>query len=315
MTKTKKDCNNRMGRKTMTADEIRKQLHLTRQAITNYLNLGILTPVPGTENDAKPSYYADEVAVVSETLTTCESSIKRLNSIRNKVANEIFKTKAALSVLQLDEATKQGAVTSIIDSIALYLNKAVPNLDLCQIPLYWLRWSENIDIDHFMETMCKNRPFRIPQDFCNELYHETEVIDATTLNHVIEERDALEKENEELTKTIDKLYEQLDFLAPDARAALSRYGYGKELTEKQIRGLQKDIFDCDFTVRVLNCLKANCDGDKSITILKDIVKFTAGDLKKFRNFGKNSANEIINQLTKYDLTLGMDLVEIEGIAV
>ena len=296
----------------MTADEIRKQLHLTKQAMTNYLNLGILTPVPGTENDAKPSYYADEVAAISETLTTCENSIKRLNSIRNKVNDEIFKTKAALAVLQLDEATKQGAVTSIIDSIALYLNKAVPNLDLCQIPLYWLRWSDNMDIDYFMEIMCKNRPFRTPQDFCNKLYHETEVIDATTLNHVIEERDALEKENEELKKTIDKLHEQLDLLAPDARAALSRYGYGKELTDKQIRGLQKNIFDCDFTVRILNCLKAYCYGDESITTLKDIVRFTATDLKKFRNFGKNSANEIINQLAKYDLTLGMDIVEVDG---
>lgn len=296
----------------MTADEIRKQLHLTKQAMTNYLNLGILTPVPGTENDAKPSYYADEVAAISETLTTCENSIKRLNSIRNKVNDEVFKTKAALAVLQLDEATKQGAVTSIIDSIALYLNKAVPNLDLCQIPLYWLRWSENMDIDHFMEFMCKNRPFQTPQDFCNKLYHETEVIDATTLNHVIEERDALEKENEELKKTIDKLHEQLDLLAPDAKAALSRYGYGKELTEKQIRGLQKNIYDCDFTVRVLNCLRAYNYGDESFTTLKDIVKFTATDLKKLRNFGKNSANEIINQLAKYDLTLGMEIVEVDG---
>lgn len=296
----------------MTADEIRKQLHLTRQAITNYLNLGIFTPVPGTENEATPSYYADEVAVIGETLTTCENSIKRLNSIRKKVNGEIFKTKAALAVLQLDEATKQGAVTSIIDSIALYLNKAVPNLDKCKIPLYWLRWCENMDIDHFVKSMSNGQSFQTPQDFCNELYHETEVIDATTLNHVIKERDALEKENEDLKKTIDKLQEKLDLFAPDARAALSRYGYGKELTEKQIRGLQKDIFDCDFTVRVLNCLKAYCDSDGSVLTLKDVVKFTASDLKKFRNFGKNSAKEIIDQLTKYDLTLGMDIVEIEG---
>ena len=169
-----------------------------------------------------------------------------------------------------------------------------------------------MDIDHFMEFMCKNRPFQTPQDFCNKLYHETEVIDATTLNHVIEERDALEKENEELKKTIDKLHEQLDLLAPDAKAALSRYGYGKELTEKQIRGLQKNIYDCDFTVRVLNCLRAYNYGDESFTTLKDIVKFTATDLKKLRNFGKNSANEIINQLAKYDLTLGMEIVEVDG---
>lgn len=303
-----------MERKTISAEELRKQFVLSKQALSNYQNLGVLTPVPGTEGDANPLYYADEVAVIREALTSCESSIKRLNNIRNNVVKEIFKTRAALAVLQLDEATKQGAVTSIIDSVALFLNMAVPNLKECETPLYWLRWTEDRELDRFIECMSNGRPFQTPQDYCNALYHETEVVDATSLIHVIEERNALEEANEELKKDVEKLRKQLELLSPNAQVALSRYGYGKELTEKQIQGLHKNIFECNFTVRVLNCLKSywNYETDESIATIRDVVKFKESDLKKFRNFGKNSAAEIVDFLAKYDLTLGMEIVEIDG---
>lgn len=303
-----------MERKTISAEELRKQFVLSKQALSNYQNLGVLTPVPGTEDDANPLYYADEVAVIREALTSCESSIKRLNNIRNNVVKEIFKTRAAHAVLQLDEATKQGAATSIIDSVALFLNMAVPNLKECETPLYWLRWTEDRELDRFIECMSNGRPFQTPQDYCNALYHETEVVDATSLIHVIEERNALEEANEELKKDVEKLRKQLELLSPNAQVALSRYGYGKELTEKQIQGLHKNIFDCNFTVRVLNCLKSywNYENDESITTIRDVVKFKESDLKKFRNFGKNSAAEIVDFLAKYDLTLGMEIVEIDG---
>lgn len=303
-----------MERKTISAEELRKQFVLSKQALSNYQNLGVLTPVPGTEGDANPLYYADEVAVIREALTSCESSIKRLNNIRNNVVKEIFKTRAALAVLQLDEATKQGAVTSIIDSVALFLNMAVPNLKECETPLYWLRWTEDRELDRFIECMSNGRPFQTPQDYCNALYHETEVVDATSLIHVIEERNALEEANEELKKDVEKLRKQLELLSPNAQVALSRYEYGKELTEKQIQGLHKNIFECNFTVRVLNCLKSywNYETDESIATIRDVVKFKESDLKKFRNFGKNSAAEIVDFLAKYDLTLGMEIVEIDG---
>ena len=303
-----------MERKTISAEELRKQFVLSKQALSNYQNLGVLTPVPGTEGDANPLYYADEVAVIREALTSCESSIKRLNNIRNNVVKEIFKTRAAHAVLQLDEATKQGAATSIIDSVALFLNMAVPNLKECETPLYWLRWTEDRELDRFIECMSNGRPFQTPQDYCNALYHETEVVDATSLIHVIEERNALEEANEELKKDVEKLRKQLELLSPNAQVALSRYGYGKELTEKQIQGLHKNIFECNFTVRVLNCLKSywNYETDESITTIRDVVKFKESDLKKFRNFGKNSAAEIVDFLAKYDLTLGMEIVEIDG---
>lgn len=303
-----------MERKTISAEDLRKQFVLSKQALSNYQNLGVLTPVPGTVGDANPLYYADEVAVIREALTSCESSIKRLNNIRNNVVKEIFKTRAALAVLQLDEATKQGAATSIIDSVALFLNMAVPNLKECETPLYWLRWTEDRKLDRFIEWMSNGRPFQTPQDYCNALYHETEVVDATSLIHVIEERDELEKANEELKKDVEKLQEKLELLSPNAKVALSRYGYGKELSEKQIQGLHINVFDCNFTVRVLNCLKSywDYDTDERISTIRDVVKFKESDLKKFRNFGKNSAAEIVQFLEKYDLTLGMEIVEIDG---
>ncbi len=56
----------------------------------------------------------------------------------------------------------------------------------------------------------------------------------------------------------------------------------------------------------------NYENDESIATIRDVVKFKESDLKKFRNFGKNSAAEIVDFLAKYDLTLGMEIVEIDG---
>lgn len=297
-----------MERKTITAEEIRKQLFISKQALENYLNLGVLTPVEGTENDKTPLYYTDEVAVIREALTTCHSSIKRLGAIRSKVIKEIFNTNVADTILQLDEATKEGVLNSIIDSVSLFMKKAVPNLDECKVPLFWLTWSEDRNLESFIESMKQGKTSRrTPQDFCNTLYHETEAIDATSLIHIIEERDALEKKNVELQSTIKDLQAQIELLSPKSKESLANNGYCNELTEKQVAGLNLRVLDVDFKVRILNCLRA-----EDVITIKDLVKVSPAELKQYRNFGKNSLQEILDKLAEFDLTLGMDIVEING---
>src|SRR5574344_1058717 len=110
-----------MERKTISAEEIRKQLFLTKQALNNYLNLGVLTPVPGTEDSENPLYYTDEVAAIRESLTSCQSSISRLNGIRLKVQKEIDKANTALATLHLDAITKDKMANTVIDTISLFM--------------------------------------------------------------------------------------------------------------------------------------------------------------------------------------------------
>lgn len=296
----------------MTADEIREQFKLSKQALTNYLNLGVLTPVPGTEDSKNPLYYTDEVAVIREALTTCDSSIKRLNSIRNNVLKEIFHANAALAVLQLDDATKESVANSIIDSISLFLTQAIPNVDKSRVPLYWLLWKECPKVEEFVEYFsCVENRHNI-YDYCKDLYEEVAAIDATSLLNIIDDKAALEKENQALKDRIKELEEKIEILGPTSEQYIANHGFVKELTEKQVEGLRKDVFDCGFTVRVLNCLKAQTTEDYYIETLKEVVMIKPTELKRFRNFGKNSLQEIIDKLAEYDLTLGMSFFEANG---
>ena len=89
-------------RKTMSADKIRKQLTISKQAMANYLALGVLAPVPDTINSDTPLYYTDEVASISEALKACDYNIKRLNAMRGQVQKELLKTKYASRLLELN---------------------------------------------------------------------------------------------------------------------------------------------------------------------------------------------------------------------
>ena len=62
------------------------------------------------------------------------------------------------------------------------------------------------------------------------------------------------------------------------------------------------ISDVDFSVRTLNSLK-----NENVIYLGDLVCYTEFELKKFRNMGKKSIDEIKAKLTDFNLYLGMEL--------
>lgn len=309
-----------MERKTMTADEIREQFNLSKQALTNYLNLGVLTPIPGTEDSKNPLYYTDEVAVIREALTSCQSSLSRLNSIRLNVLKEIDKANITLATLHLDAITKDKMANTIIDTMSLFVKRVLPQLDNLGYLGYPFGILENTyegateRAERILKLMEMESPRRSPQDFHDELRHEVEVLDVTSFVNCLQERDALQKENENLKNEIEELKHKIAVLtnAPESKTNLAGHGFVKELTEKQVTGLRKDVFDCGFTVRVLNCLKAQTTEDYSIDTLKEVAMIKTHDLKRFRNFGKNSLQEIIDKLEEYDLTLGMEFFEANG---
>ena len=62
------------------------------------------------------------------------------------------------------------------------------------------------------------------------------------------------------------------------------------------------ISDIDFSVRTLNSLK-----NENVIYLGDLVCYTEFEIKKFRNMGKKSIDEIKAKLTDFNLYLGMEL--------
>ena len=62
------------------------------------------------------------------------------------------------------------------------------------------------------------------------------------------------------------------------------------------------ISDVDFSVRTLNSLK-----NENVIYLGDLVCYTEFEIKKFRNMGKKSIDEIKAKLTDFNLYLGMEL--------
>ena len=300
-----------MERKTMTADEIRANFFLSKQAMTNYLNLGVLTPVPGTEDN--PLYYADEVAVIREAMTTCQSAITRLTSIRNNVLKEIDKANHALAVLQLDAATKGNVANSVIDSIALFMERALPKTTGRGFPLSILRCMDKDIVERAIKCSQSSAFFDTPQEFYDNLHQDVSNMDVSFVSNCIEENEALKEENTKLKEQIEELKHKIELMAdaPESRTYLASNGFCKELSDKQIEGLKQSILDCGFTVRSMNCLKSVVGSDREF-ILANIVTFPMSDVKRFRNFGKNSLQEVVDKLAEYDLTFGMDIIEIEG---
>jgi hypothetical protein len=304
-------------KKAMSADEIRKQLNITKAAIANYLALGVLTPVPGTADNDTPLYYVDEVAAISEALKTCDYNIKRLNFMTGQVKRELLKTKYASCLLELNAAVQDKVTTDFIDAVALFMDKAFPKLNRCSSPFYAMHWN---DSSWFNETVSRfkngngGRNHSSPQEFCEDLRHEVEVIDTTSLLNCVKERDALIEERDKLKEQIEELKHKIDLASPETLEHLSRNGYRYELTEKQIKGLKLDIFECGFSTRVLNCLNGQLHWphEDNERLLAHFVKFPLSSVKNFRNLGRRSIKELTDKLAEYDLTFGMDIVEING---
>lgn len=312
-----------MERKTVNLEDVRNILNLNKREVSIYLRLGILTPVAGTENSETPMYYTDEVATLREVIIGCQKGLKTLNNIRDNIKDEIIRANSALSTLQIDAATKAGAVNSLIDSIFIFFKTAIPQLKDNNSPLYLLRWADSEeDVKRIIEEM-KGVPERnTPQEFLNNLYQKVELMDATSIRDCMVERDKLikerfdlVKERDDLEKKVSELMQKVAMLSDESESNtfLTKYQYNKKLSEKQIEGLKKNISECDFTNRIYFNLKHDLPCDKNEITLADIVALNPKKLGEIRNLGKSSIYKIKDKLAEYDLTIGMDIVEIGGI--
>jgi DNA-directed RNA polymerase subunit alpha len=72
--------------------------------------------------------------------------------------------------------------------------------------------------------------------------------------------------------------------------------------DKMEKLLNMNVKDLELTVRSANCLTA-----AKIETIGELVCKNEADMLKYRNFGKKSLDEIKVLLTKYDLSLGMDV--------
>lgn len=77
-----------------------------------------------------------------------------------------------------------------------------------------------------------------------------------------------------------------------------------ELEELE-RIMKMSVKEIELTVRAANCLD-----QANIFSIGELVGKSEAEMLKFRNFGKKSLEEIVQKLKKYDLTLGMDVENI-----
>lgn len=297
----------------MSADEIRSQLKLSKKALTDYLSMGVLTPLPATADAETPLYYADEVAVIAEALKTCDKSIKRLNSLYDGVQKELLKTKYASRLLELNAEIKDKVTTDFIDAVALFMDKAFPKLNKCRAPFLSIKRD---DFSWFERTVVQMKEggmnHKSPQEYSADLHHEVEIIDTTSLLNCVTERDALIEERDELKKRISELEKQIEMLSPRTEEYLARNGYTRELSDVQLQGWKHTLNECA-TVGLLNGLMAGdlFEPGKWLTLL-DVAQCSEDKIKSIRSIKPKNLRELKQLLGEYDLELGMDIVEING---
>lgn len=73
-----------------------------------------------------------------------------------------------------------------------------------------------------------------------------------------------------------------------------------ETLERQRALLKKSIDEIELTSRSRNCLK-----ELGIQTLEDLVRYTEADLKKAKNFGETSLEDVKDALARHGLSLGM----------
>ena len=130
----------------------------------------------------------------------------------------------------------------------------------------------------------------------------------------MEQKNISEMDKDFLTKKYQELQEKLNELEIRIQALepYNNNGFNTELTEKQINGLNTDIFDCGFSRRVLVCLKCQMFHDRETVTLKDVATMKMDILKRIRNIGKYSIQEIVDKLAEFDLTTDMEILCSDG---
>lgn len=139
---------------------------------------------------------------------------------------------------------------------------------------------------------------------------ETRLIETKKLeNEIVYLRTSLRYTSEELSKSIQ------DSKNPSKLSEI-QIGEDDETSgdyfndmKKKIIGLQTDkLIEHNFSVRALNCFKAN-----NLESMYDLIKCSREDLLSFRQFGKKSLGEIEGYLESINLHLGTDFSVIEEI--
>lgn len=110
---------------------------------------------------------------------------------------------------------------------------------------------------------------------------------------------SMKAELNEARETIKVMNNELKFLRHELNI---RQQKAIEASDGMLQKFQKRITECNFSVRVMNGLKAY-----DVETVGDICKCTLMDLAGFRTLGKKSIDEIRDYLDSVNLSLGMDV--------
>lgn len=155
-----------------------------------------------------------------------------------------------------------------------------------------------IPIDSIYSPITKVNFYTSKQRVGEKIDYDKLIIDVTT-NGSIEPQEALFTS----AKFLKDLYEKISAFEEEP-GYLPEIELDPQLDEMD-RLLNLPVKELELTVRSANCLEA-----AGIETLGDLVEKSEAEMLKYRNFGKKSLEEIKNLLSKFNLSLGMDVKSI-----
>jgi len=253
------------------------------------------TPIPGSDSD-----FIDLILRLKKLIFICES----LNEV--KVVLE-HKGKGIITAAEIQETSE-----------AEVLNKELELLEMTEdVDFYMELWIGNgrgyvpadkqdledkpigvIPIDSIYSPI-KLVNFEIENQRVGEKIDYDKLVMEITTNGSIEPKEALYL----AAKILRDLYDKLVLFDSEPQY-VKEIEMDPELSRMESL-LNTNVNELELSVRCSNCLTA-----AKIDTIGELVSKSENEMLKYRNFGKKSLEEINELLTKYDLTLGMNVKDI-----
>lgn len=278
---------------------------VNRQTIINWGKDGTLK-LKGM-GKASRSFWVDEevIAAITDTAAEVEQAQQQFKAMRDELneltgimKEKVRKTKCEMSII--------GTLSRRLSTVPFFksFTWAMSFLGVINVREEEVinRVLDGASLDEIGDYFCLSRE-RILQIFlkaCRKCGQHG------NLKQYIANSEDTKKELEQLRLDNEGLKRALSQWLKEKEELHETYGpiYDEELArlEELTRKLDVRIFDCDLSVRTLNCLKAS-----DIDTVGDICRYGKTDLLKMRNFGKKSLTEVDDFIEAQGLEFRMDV--------
>ena len=295
----------------ISRQEAAKMLDITPQSVSNWVKKGLLTGhlVGGVllvDRNTIEQYF-DSL----QQLGQCGDRIAKL--LPSVVAEDARLNREIKDISKAQESIRKGMPRWLIDNIysavIAVAGDDVLNAREASI-LYALNRGDTVSDISQRFCLTRERVMQLVNKSFRKIYAmrtfselRRECIELRIANQ------RLRSEIDHLTAVINDKVQKDVVMNQRMQDAITKYG-GPEKFHQLIDLLGCRLIDMNLSVRALNCLKS-----LDIETMADLVKITADDVLKVRNFGKKTFVELKDFLSQFHLTFGTDVDELYQIDI